>query len=322
MNLATHIPTGNDMMLRRPWRQNDRLRTTASALRGDAAAEGGAEAFAQESIALLYGDGGGAWLDERSPIDPTVFTRSAVEAEANALCIDVLRSSRVQRETYVGSWLPEPLATDADTGAAVELAESVTLAFLVVMETLSPLERVALVLHDVFGHSHDEVAAVLRKSPAAVRQLASRARRHIDEGQPRFEADADQRRQVADAFLAACTGADLDRLLEVLAPDVVLVAGGGAVPTVRQPVNGADNVAAVLLRIAGQLATDTDVRRLEVNAMPAIVAFVGGRLDTVVALHVAGDRVATVRIIRNPDKLAGLAARFERRDEAEELPKS
>ncbi|MGI9080193.1 MAG: RNA polymerase sigma factor SigJ [Acidimicrobiales bacterium] len=227
------------------------------------------------------------------------------------LCIDILRSSRMQRETYVGSWLPEPLATDADTAGTVELAESVSLAFLVVLERLSPLERVALVLHDVFGHSHEEVAAVLHRSPAAVRQLASRARQRVGDARPRFDCDDARRTQVADAFLAACTGGDLDRLVGLLAPDVVLVAdGGGVAPSVRHPVHGAAQVAAVLVRIAGQLPPDTDVHRLEVNTMPGIVAFVGGRLDTVLALDVVEGRVNAVRIIRNPDKLTGLAARL------------
>ncbi|HEX8771902.1 MAG TPA: RNA polymerase sigma-70 factor [Acidimicrobiales bacterium] len=226
------------------------------------------------------------------------------------LCIDILRSARVQRETYVGPWLPEPVATEVGGGEdASELAESVSLAFLVVLESLSPLERVVFVLHDVFGHPHEEIAAVLGKSPAAVRQLASRARRRVHDAQPRFEADAARRSEVADAFLAACTGADLDQLLELLAPDVVLVAdGGGVVPSIRHPAHGVDKVAAVLLRLASQLPPDTDLRRLEVNAMPGIVAFIGGRLDTVVALDIVDGRVGTVRIIRNPDKLKAFAA--------------
>jgi RNA polymerase sigma-70 factor (ECF subfamily) len=243
--------------------------------------------------------------------------RAAVERPAawlttvcTNLCLDVLRSARVKRETYVGSWLPEPLATQADTGEAVALAESVGLALLVVMESLTPLERVAFVLHDVFGHSHDEVAAVLGRSPVAVRQLASRARRRVQDGRPRFEADAARRNEVADAFLAACTGADLDRLLGLLAPDVVLVAdGGGVAPSVRRPTHGAGRVADLLVRIAGLLPAGTEVRRMEVNAMPGLVALVDGAVDTVLALDIVGGRVQTIRIMRNPGKLRGVAGR-------------
>lgn len=222
------------------------------------------------------------------------------------VCLDTLRSARWRREHYVGPWLPEPVLTGAggDPDDPVVLVESVSMAFLVVLESLSPLERVAFVLHDVFGYSYDEVAAILQRSPAAVRQLARRARRHVAERPTRFEPDADRRAVVGDAFLDACMGADLDRLLELLAPEVAFVAdSGGVAAAPRQPVDGADRVARLLLGLAARVPPGTELRRVEVNAMPGIVAVVDGRVDTVISLDVVEGRITAVRVVRNPAKL-------------------
>ena len=227
------------------------------------------------------------------------------------VCLDTLKSARWRRERYVGPWLPEPVLTSTGPDDSAVLAESLSMAFLVVLESLSPLERVAFVLHDLFGHSYDEVAATLERSPDAVRQLASRARRRIAERPSRFEADAKRGADVAGAFLDACMGADVDRLLELLAPDVVFVAdSGGAVPAPRQPVHGADRVARLLLALASQVPAGTELRTVEVNAMPGVVAIVDGRVDTVLSLDVVDGRIATVHVVRNPEKLRALSARL------------
>jgi len=238
----------------------------------------------------------GAWLT-------TVTTR---------ICIDRLTSARRRRETYVGPWLPEPVLTGRDGGAGdpadeVATADSMTLAFLVVLESLSPAERAVFLLHDVFGHPHDEIAGMLGRSHAAVRQLASRARGHLEDRRPRYEADADRRHDVAEAFLAACRGGDLDGLLAVLSPDVTLVSdGGGKASAARRPVLGADRVARFLFGLVRQAGETLQVRMVDVNGEPGLVGLVDGEVMVVFVLHVEDDQVATVQAIRNPDKLAGV----------------
>lgn len=236
-----------------------------------------------------------AWLT-------TVLTR---------LCLDRLGSARRRRETYVGPWLPEPIATDhADPAGTAELTDTLTLAFLVVLESLSPAERAAFLLQDVFGYRAGEVGAMLGRSPEAVRQLTSRARGHLRDRRPRYERDGERRRAVADAFIAAVAGQDLDGLMALLAPDVTFVAdGGGVVPAARHPQQGAERVAGVLLRIAGLATDDWSVVVREVNGEPGLVARrPDGTVDSVWVLHVIDDRVAAVHAMRNPTKLRAIAA--------------
>ena len=278
--------------------ERDRLFGLAYRLLGRAA---DAEDAVQETL-LRW-----AAADQQAIQNPAAW----VTTVCTRVCLDILESARWRRERYVGPWLPEPVLTDGDPADPAVLAESVSMAFLVVLESLSPLERVAFVLHDLFGYSHEEVATTLQRSPKAVRQLASRARRRLADRTPRFEADRPRQAEVADAFLAACMGAEMDRLLELLAPDVVFVAdSGGAVPAPRQPVHGAGRVARLLLALAAQVPAGTELRRVEVNAMPGVVAIVDGRLNTVMSLDVLDGRIATVRVVRNPDKLRVLAERL------------
>jgi RNA polymerase sigma-70 factor (ECF subfamily) len=232
-------------------------------------------------------DSPGAWLT-------TVVSR---------LCLDRLRSARARRETYVGPWLPEPLVAEPDPADRVTLAESVSMAFLIMLESLSPAERVAFLLHDVFGYSHGEVAAMLGRNEAACRQLVSRARRHVRERRPRFEADPDKRDRVAEAFLAACAGADLDTLLQVLDPDVVLRAdGGGGVKAARRPISGADRVSRFLLGVF-RSERDATVQRAYVNGTRGFIVQRDGHRIAIVALDVAAGRVTGVNLIVNPAKL-------------------
>jgi RNA polymerase sigma-70 factor, ECF subfamily len=232
-------------------------------------------------------DAPGAWLT-------TVVSR---------LCLDRLRSAQARRETYVGPWLPEPLMTEPDPVDRVTLAESVSMAFLIVLESLSPAERVAFVLHDVFGYGHGEVAAVLGRNEVACRQLVSRARRHVRERRPRFEADPDERDRVANAFVAACAGGDVDALLHVLDPDVVLRAdGGGVVKAARRPIVGADHVARFLLGVY-RLQRDATAQLAHVNGTRGFIAQRDGRQIAVVALDIAAGRITGVNLIVNPAKL-------------------
>ncbi|GAA2102377.1 RNA polymerase sigma-70 factor [Kitasatospora saccharophila] len=222
-----------------------------------------------------------------------------------------------RRETYVGPWLPEPLvgpADGADGGAgdaalAAERAEAVSLALLVVLETLSPLERSAFVLHEVFGYSGAEVAALLGRSPAAVRQLVKRAREHVRDRRPRYEAEPGVRRRVTERFLAAALGGDLAALLELLAPDVTLVGdGGGRAPGGRRPLTGRAKVARLLAALAVRTGPGLESSWRTVNGAPAVAFTAFGRPFAVLVLDLApeGDLVSGIHAVSNPDKLGTL----------------
>jgi RNA polymerase sigma-70 factor (TIGR02957 family) len=236
------------------------------------------------------------------------------------LALDRLGSAQSRRETYVGPWLPEPLLTGAapvgsgppapEPEEAVEVGESVSLALLVVLETLSPAERAVFVLREAFGMSTAEVAAALGRTEAAVRQMAHRAREHVHARQPRFDADRQAQREVTELFLAAVGGGDLDALLAALAPDVVLISdGGGRTKAALRPIIGPDKVARWLMAIAQQGASIPDVRIevADVNGSPAIVGWSGAEPFGTISLAVAGGRIQQVLVVVNPDKLAGIA---------------
>jgi RNA polymerase sigma-70 factor (TIGR02957 family) len=224
------------------------------------------------------------------------------------LSLNELTSARARRETYIGPWLPEPLLTQPDASQEAEMAESISQAMLVVMETLTPVERAVFLLHDVFGYSHSEIAAILDKSEAAIRQTAARARGHVAARRPRFSTDRRVRQDAAERFLAAASGGDLNAMMELLAPDVVCWSdGGGKVTAARRPVVGADNVARWILGVMGKPVMDgvrLDLR--EVNGELGLVGLAGDIPIGVVGFDVVGDRIAAVRFIVNPDKLRGL----------------
>jgi RNA polymerase sigma-70 factor (TIGR02957 family) len=227
--------------------------------------------------------------------------------------IDRLRSAQVRRESYVGPWLPEPVLTSPDVAEDVELAESVSLAMLVVLETLSPLERAVFVLREVFGFSHAEVAATLERSEESVRQVAHRARRHVTERRTRYSADRAEQRRVTEEFLAAAVGGDLERLLAVLAPDVVLVSdGGGKRIAARRPLAGAEEVARFLIGIAkrpydGVAVEDVTIEITDVNGVTGVVIEGGGMILTTMAAAVENGRVKALHLVANPDKLGSIA---------------
>ncbi|MFI7424338.1 RNA polymerase sigma factor SigJ [Nonomuraea sp. NPDC049684] len=217
-----------------------------------------------------------------------------------------------RQETYVGPWLPEPLVTAPDNaGDAAGGGESLSMAVLVVLETLSPLERAVFVLHEVFGFSHPETAGILGRSPAAVRQLAARARRHVHARRPRHRTEPGVHAEVTERFAAAALGGDLRALLEVLAPEVTLwTDGGGKGPaTSLHPVHGRDRVAALFMSVAATLTPGAvDLRYRRVAGDPCALVFSGaGPLAVVVVdLTPEGDRIAAVYSVTNPDKLTGV----------------
>ncbi|MFF5800239.1 RNA polymerase sigma-70 factor [Streptomyces albogriseolus] len=230
------------------------------------------------------------------------------------LAVDRLRQIKARGETYVGPWLPEPYATDfgdtvTDTAERAVLADSVSLAVLVVLETLSPLERAVFVLREAFGYPYADIAAMLDRGEAAVRQLAARARRHVDERRPRYDVDPARRRDLTERFLDAAAGGDLAGLMELLAPDVRLVGdSGGKARAPLRVLDGADHVGRFFVGVAVKGLPDASVRVVELNGGPALLVLSGGKPDTVVQIDADGDRIRTVYVVRNPDKLAALAA--------------
>jgi RNA polymerase sigma-70 factor (TIGR02957 family) len=235
-----------------------------------------------------------------------------VTTVATRLALDRLRSARAHRETYVGEWLPEPIvdAAAGDPGTDTELAESLSLAFLVLLERLSPEQRAVFLLHDVFGNPYDEIARLVGKSEAACRQLVVRARRHIRTQQPRFEASRDHADALAERFLDALRAGDVTALETLLAEDVELHGdGGGRVPALTRPVAGRRRVAATLASWmrAGERVGGVTLHRSEVNGQPgALTRDAHGRLVNVFGLDIADGRIRTVRSIVNPDKLRHL----------------
>ncbi|MER6620161.1 MULTISPECIES: RNA polymerase sigma-70 factor [unclassified Streptomyces] len=229
------------------------------------------------------------------------------------LAIDRLRQIKARGETYVGPWLPEPYVTDfggtvPDAAERAVLADSVSLAVLVVMESLSPLERAVFVLREAFGYPYADIAAMLDRGEPAVRQLAGRARAHVEERRPRYEVDPAQRRDLTERFLAAAADGDLEGLLELLAPDARLVGdSGGKSRAPLRVLESADHVGRFLLGVARKSVPDLSFRFLELNGGPAVLVLSGDKPDSVVQLDVAGGRVRTVYVIRNPDKLRSLA---------------
>ena len=238
------------------------------------------------------------------PASPKAFLSAVV----TRISIDVLRSARVRREEYVGPWFPEPLLTDPyqDPERSAELADSVSMAALLLLERLSPLERAVFVLREVFAFGFPEVASAVGRSEAACRQLAVRARRHMEAGRPRFEADRKEREELADRFFDAFREGDLDGLRELLAADVHMVGdGGGKSPQLADRIVGAENVVRVLaalvppfVRIGGT------VEPHQVNGQPgAIFRDRDGRVLNTLALDVLDGRIRTIRTVINPDKL-------------------
>lgn len=255
-----------------------------------------------------------AWLrwsaEDRSDVrEPRAFL---VRITTN-LAIDRLRHVQSRRESYVGPWLPEPIVTDfgpavPDTAERALLSDSVSLALLVVLESLSPLERAVFVLREAFGFPFAEIAATLDRSEAAVRQLAGRARRHVDEGRPRYDVDPVQRRDLTERFLTAAAGGDLEGLLALLAPDVRLVGdSGGKSKAPLRIMETADKIGRFLLAVSQGAEDAFAFRYAEVNGGPALIALVDGKVDAVFQVDVRDGRIACVYILRNPDKLRGLA---------------
>jgi RNA polymerase sigma-70 factor, ECF subfamily len=246
---------------------------------------------------------GGTGVESPKAFLATVTTR---------LSIDQLRSARARREAYLGPWLPEPLLADPgapDPAMLAEEADSLSMAFLLVLERLTPVERAVFLLHDVFGYGYPEVARIVGKTESNCRQLAARARRHVSDHKPRFEASQERREELAAKFFGALAGGAVDDLAAMLAEDVVVYGdGGGTSPSWPRPVAGRDRVHRLLAGLAGQIRDlGIELRRAEVNGQPgAVLRDRDGAVVSVFCLEIAGGAVQTFRSVINPAKLGHL----------------
>ncbi|CAA9534856.1 MAG: RNA polymerase sigma-70 factor [uncultured Thermomicrobiales bacterium] len=257
------------------------------------------EAFVRWSTAIAEG------TEVREP-------RAWLTTVTTRLAIDVLRDARVRRETYVGPWLPEPVATDGeaalDPGESVALAESLSVAFLVLLETLTPTERAAFLLHDVFAYPYAEVADVVGMPESTCRQLARRARARIAERRPRFAPPPAAAERLTASFIRACTSGDLDALRTLLADDVTFWSdGGGRAPAPRRPITGADRVARALVGLASSAKVPISSLPTRLNGQAGFVSVVEGMPFGAVTLDFAGERIVGIRLVVNPDKLGAVS---------------
>ena len=249
---------------------------------------------------------------QATPADQIVSHKAFLSTVVTRLCLNQLQSARAQREAYIGPWLPEPVLTGADERFAptqrAELHESLALAFLVLLEQLTPLERAVFLLREVFDYEYAEIAAIVGKAEPACRQLFSRAKRHIAAGRPRFTSSPEAHRQIFTQFLRAVEQGELDGLMQLLADDVELwVDGGGkASGAATRPVHGRAAVAHFLSAAARRAVPGSRVEIADVNGEPALIVRAGGEVRLVLSIGVDQGRVRAIRAIRNPDKLQDL----------------
>ncbi|WP_406254790.1 RNA polymerase sigma-70 factor [Streptomyces chartreusis] len=249
-----------------------------------------------------------AWLRYDGSSTRPASAKAYLSATVTRISIDVLRSARVRREEYTGPWFPEPLLSDPyeDPARAVELADSVSMAALLLLERLSPLERAVFVLREVFGFGFDEIAGAVDRSEAACRQLLVRARRHMAAGRPRFAADRQERQELASRFFEALKDGDVGALRNLLAADAQLVGdGGGKAPQLARAVVGAENVARLLASVVPRLArVEVSFERHEINGQPgAVYRDRDGKVLQTLVLDVLDGQIQTIRTVLNPDKL-------------------
>lgn len=252
-----------------------------------------------------------AWLRWAAKVESVDTPAAYLTRIVTRLCLDQLKSARARRETYIGAWLPEPLMGTTDPDEAI--ADDMTLTLMLAMERLSPLERAAFLLHDVFGVALTDIATTLAREPAAVRQLASRARKHVQDARPRFTVEAGEADRIARAFFAASRDGDTDTLSELLAHDVEIYSdGGGKVIAFRNIVRGLDRALRLFAGLRRKnISVPTLLRTSMIDGLPGYVSIDRGDVLQTTALDVRDGRIAAIYIVRNPDKLRHLAAAFD-----------
>lgn len=238
--------------------------------------------------------------------------RSYLSAVVTRLCIDELRSARARREVYVGQWLPEPVLTERmpEMTQTVELAESLSFAFLRLLESLGPVERAVFLLREVFDYSYDEIAGIVGKSEANCRQIVKRAQQHLREHRPRFQVSREEQERVTQRFIEVCAGGDMDGLLGMLAPEVVLTAdSGGKVHAPLNVLHGPANVARFFMGVLRKLgpAAKIEAHIAEVNGQPGLLIYVNGQLDDILMFEIGPGGIEGINMVNNPDKIARIA---------------
>jgi RNA polymerase sigma-70 factor, ECF subfamily len=243
--------------------------------------------------------------------------RAFLVTVATRLALDQLRRRKRERETYVGPWLPEPLVTDDNADDCAEMAESLSLAFLTLLEKLQPIERAVFLLHEVFQYSHDDISAIVEKSPENCRQILSRARQHLAARRPRFRPEPAQQQALLGQFLTTCRSGDVVALARMLVDDAVLMSdGGGKAQAARKIVRGSAMVARALVGLAKKKAVGFETRFATVNGVSSLLLCAGGAIDSVVNFEFTSDgRIAAVHIVRNPDKLTHVPVPEDRQPE-------
>jgi RNA polymerase sigma-70 factor (ECF subfamily) len=236
--------------------------------------------------------------------------RAYLSAIVTRLCIDRRQSVEERKKTYIGPWLPDPVVEEgaADPAGRLEAAESVSMALLLVLESLSPIERAAFLLRRVFDYDYGEIAEILGKTEANCRQLVSRAEGRIHERRPRFEARPEEAERLTSAFLGACSSGDMQALLDILTPDAVLLSdGGGKAAAALAPIVGADRIARFLLGVLKKAPAGLEIRRVRVNGQSGLLLTVDAQVIQVMTFDIDGGRIAACYVVRNPDKLAKVA---------------
>lgn len=265
----------------------------------------------------------GSWADAEDAVQETFVRWQGAAGETIAssraflvtivsrLCINQLQSARARREEYAGQWLPEPILTGPAEGldAAFRVDESLSTAFLVLLERLSPAERAVFLLREVFDHEYDEIATIIGQSATTCRQILRRARTHVTAGRPRFAASLQERRVLAQEFLDASRSGDLRSLLRLLAADVAFYAdGGGKAPAIPNPVHGAERVARLVITAQQKFVPErVESRVLPINGVPGVVTYADGRPFSAVSFDFVRDRIAAIYLVTNPDKLDHLS---------------
>ena len=247
---------------------------------------------------------------QREPRQDVESAKAYLTTVITRLCIDHLRSARHRREQYVGMWLPEPLVApvEHDPSRAAQLADSVTNAFLLLLETLTPLERAVFLLHEVFGYDYAEISNMVGKSESNCRQITSRAQKHLAARRPRFDVEPMQAGKLAEQFQRVCANGDTEGLLNMLTEDAAIYADGGGKVSAVKPILGAATVAKFFINVFRQVPSNVklEMRPVTINAEPGALVYVGGKLEQAMTFEIVNSRIHAIYVVRNPDKLRHL----------------